>query len=271
MVFDHGGFTVSIGCRPSTPGHRALFLPGLTLLVATVAVPVPLPAADTVETWGHRAKDVDFYVGYEGRGHTTGPRRLASELMVGYGIKDRLSGYFGSTVEGEGTLTAPSAGLFAGLFGTPIDTRHFDLDLFLSARLAGARLREYEVTPAFEINLDRTPERDSFGVYLRVALPVARSLDGVGGNSRRQTEYLVEVNPGVYLTLAGRHQVLLEWDVTLHPGRAEQRPTERGVALGYNVALSAAIELINELHLSLPGRGASPTLAFTMGFIATLP
>jgi hypothetical protein len=227
-----------------------LFLRSVALLVLIVR-PFPADAADTIEPWQRAATDVETYVGFQGRGQ-------AQQLVYGRGITDRLSAY----VSADGSVPRALDSVHAGVFGTVVDTRHVDVDLLLGAGLGGAGWREYEVVPTVEVNVDRTPERDAFGGYLRLSAPV----QGPG----RATIACV-INPGVYLTLSRRRQLLLEWDTTAWLGRADQQRATHGVALGYNVTLSPTIELISEVHLALPSSRGSASAAFRAGVIVTLP
>jgi hypothetical protein len=235
------------------------------ILLASLVGGTTAQAADTVEPWARGARDVDFTVGYQGRRPGAVPPTLGSDLMIGYGVSDRLSAYVGTTVETNGSFGGRAGNVYAGIFGTVIETRHVDVDLFLSAETSGTSVHARTYAPAIEINLDRDGDRQSVGAYVRLALPYTRtSAPGADEITRA-----VEWNPGAYLTIARRHQVFLEWEASCERGASGT--SEHGVALGYNVTLSPTIELVSQVRLALAGAGRRPGIGFTAGFIATMP
>lgn len=231
-------------------------------------------AADTVETWDVGATDLDFYLGYDGIGAGNSERRVYSDIMLGYGIIDRLSAYLGTTLQGNGLFDDGQANIYLGIFGTPLETAHFDIDLFLDFSVGGAGLSEFQAAPAVEFNFDHDPQMRSWGAYLRVSMPVqARSIASDTSNATEpDLAFSVLVNPGMYLTIAERHQLLVEYDMTFHNRPVDTHQVDiGGVALGYNVKLSATLELINQVYLDIPQQDEVVTAAVTIGFIGTLP
>lgn len=254
---------------------RSRFLSGHSLRLALVTLAVfggatrPVHAADTVETWGRGAKDVDFYLGHE-RCRSSLERTSFSDAMFGYGVADRFSVYAGFTMERAGAAAFSGSGFYAGAFGTPIDLPHLDVDLFVHAGRTGGG--GWEVAPAFELNLDRHPERQSYGLYLRGSLPVAWLPASAGAPAG--TDVALDINPGAYLTIARRHQLLVEWCTTLRYGASSGTPAENRVAFGYNVVLSERVELVNEISMALGATGSERrvhAVGFTSGFILTMP
>ncbi len=61
-------------------------------------------AADTTEPFDVGASDVDFYVGFDGVGQPSGEKALSNEIMLGYGIVDRLSASIGTVLESNEQL-----------------------------------------------------------------------------------------------------------------------------------------------------------------------
>lgn len=229
-------------------------------------------AADTTETWDAGATDIDFYLGLDGVGRAQYEKTAFGELMLGYGIVERFSAFLGAALESNEVFADGAGAFFLGIFGTPLDTDHVDLDLFFRVGAGGPGFSEIEVTPALELNVDAHPERRSWGLYLRAGVPL---FGRDTGDTRMHHELGLrcEATVGAYYTLAGRHQLLLEHDVVWHPRpSAEDRPFEvGGLALGYNVTLSRAIELINQIYFDLPQAGEPAAFGVMSGFIATLP
>jgi len=125
-----------------------------------------------------------------------------------------------------------------------------------------------------ELNFDLSPERRSFGVYLRGEAPLygeragSEAPDGDG----YRTRFDVIVNPGMYLTIVEGHQLLLEYGMAFHLQPSEAHAIDLGgVALGYNVVLSERIELVTQAHLHVPQRDEPIAFGGTTGFVATLP
>ena len=63
------------------------------------------------------------------------------------------------------TLGKAAEAWLSGIFGTPVDSDHFDLDLFLDASFSPD---EFGLTPALELNFDLAPDLEVWGVYIRV-------------------------------------------------------------------------------------------------------
>ena len=250
----------------------ALVLPVVsTWLVAALS---PVRAADTVETWDPGATEVEFYLGYDGIGLAWPGQTVFADLLLGYGIVDRFSAYLGVSLQGDGSLGNGEAGVYTGVFGTAVDTDHFDLDFLLNFGVGGAGLSELLVLPAAELNFDLDPQRRSFGAYLRVGVPVhGENRDSeASDDGGYRTVFDVVLNPGIYVTFAERHQLLLEYNMAFHVQSFEaHRVSLGGVALGYNVVLSERIELITQIYLHVPQFDDPASVGFMTGFVATLP
>ena len=160
-----------------------------------------------------------------------------------------------------------------GLFGTPLDTNHVDLDLFLDLRLGGDGFSELQIAPALELNLDLRPERELWGIFLNVAAPIYREISGEQEATSADVVVSIEATLGTYLTLARRHQLLLDLELAFHPlASPGELSVELGsVGLGYNVALCDAIELIIEARFDLPQGDEDFSVGLMTGFIATIP
>jgi hypothetical protein len=226
-------------------------------------------AADTVEIFDKGPSDAEFYVGLDGLKAGSKPG-VYGEYLAGFGLVERLSAYLTSTVALDGAV---SAGFGAGIFGTPVDRDHFDLDLALDVGSEGPGLEGFSIGPALEMNFDLEPDLALFGAYLRAGTSIeAYKLSSRPHEGHRPTLALVTA-VGAYLTLAERHQILLELDAAFHPlPRGEDRAVEvGGAALGYNVALGPVVELITEVFVDIPMKGESLSAGLMVGVILTLP
>ena len=107
---------------------------------------------------------MDFYLGADGLGPDTDGRSMFGDIMLGYGLVDRLSAYVGATLSAEGHFANGNADLYLGVFGTPIETGHFDLDLFLVVSGGGGGFDACAVTPSVELNFDLDPDQGNWGL-----------------------------------------------------------------------------------------------------------
>lgn len=241
----------------------------LTLLAAfglAAGAPGAARAADTLETFEAGALDVELYTGYEGLGAARERHSVFGDLYLGYGITDRLSAFVGTLVHFDGRLSNPDPDVYLGVYGTPVDTAHFDLDLSLAFDALGAGLRELQVTPGLELNLDLDSPVGPWGLYLRAALPVHGGADGEPIAARQ-----LDLVPGVWWTVREGHQLLLEYATSAHRASPEaDGHLEAGAfALGYNLTLTPALELISQVSVRLPEGGEPAAAGLILGFIAT--
>ncbi len=236
----------------------------------------PALTADTVETWDVGATDVEFYLGFDGVGLEKYEKTVYGDILLGYGLVERFSAYLGTTLQGNEYLSDGSAGLYLGIFGTPVDTNHFDFDLFLDISAAGEGFEEFALSPALELNLDVDPEMGSWGMYLRIPFSVfGRRVDSPDHEEPAgfDASFLLESTIGTYYTIAEIHQILLEFNMGFHPDPDDDERTMDvgGIALGYNVVIVDALELVNQVYFDIPQGDETPAWGFMMGIIATVP
>jgi hypothetical protein len=226
-------------------------------------------AADTTEAFDVGATDLDFYTGVDGLGLPSDERAAFGDMMLGYGLTERLSAYFGATLEGSGAFADGSSTHYLGLYGTPFNTDHLDLDLQLDMASGGPEQR-LEIRPALELNIDADPEMRTWGMYLRTPLPVYGRKFQTGGE---HATFHLEATLGTYVQLADGHQLLVEYDMAFHPDpqEGERRTDVGGAAFGYNVVVSDEIELINQVFVDIPQAGDQVSVSLMTGLIATLP
>jgi hypothetical protein len=226
-------------------------------------------AADTIETFEVGATDVEFYTGADGLGLPSDERAAFGDMMLGYGLVERLSAYFGTTLEGSGAFTDGCSTHYLGLFGTPLDTNHLDLDLQFDLASGGPEQR-LEIRPALELNFDADPEIRTWGMYLRTPLPVYGRKFQTG---REHATFHLEATLGAHVHVAEGNQLLVEYDMAFNPDpqEAERRTDVGGAAFGYNVVVSDEIELINQVFVDIPQAGDRVSVSLMTGLIATLP
>lgn len=259
------------GCHcASRPKDKGALV--LALLIALA--PSHANAADTVETWARGATDVDFYLGAEGLG--AGQKSFFADVMVGYGLLDRLGIFIGSALRGSDTLEDGEAEVYGGLFATLLDTRHVDFDLMFEVRGGGPAMSRLQLRPGFELNLDADPQMASWGFYLRGGLPLYdRDLlsSGHPQHGHDLSGVHLELTVGAYYRLGANHQLLLEHDLELRPqaGADDPRVGVGGIALGYNLQLDDTLELVSQLYVDLPQAGEQLAFGLTFGFILTVP
>jgi hypothetical protein len=215
--------------------------------------------ADTWEGWDPGPTNTEVYVGYSGLGLPLGEQGPGVEYLQGFGLGHSLSTFLSATMQVAG---ATRAGFAAGFFGTPVDTDHVDLDLILVLGQEWRRLDDFSAGAAFELNLDLAPDLSLWGGYLRGCVHMT------GGRT-----VVLETILGTYLTLAGMHQLLLEADVSFLLSAAEMADAVEvgGIALGYNVLVHEAIELVTQVFLDIPQPGESVSSGVMVGLIWTLP
>ncbi|RJO65025.1 MAG: hypothetical protein C4523_17130 [Myxococcales bacterium] len=280
--------------------HRGIAIFAALAAFATVFWAWQAQAADTTETFDPGASDFEFYLNFDGLGKDKYEKEISAEALAGFGIMDRFSAYLafaGASNEyfGDG---AGSASL--GLFGTPLDTDHLDLDLFLDASFGAS---DFAFTPALELNLDVAPDLAVAGFYLRAAEVFAGrdetpepdaaplvceqvenpqggppTLICEAGETEEPERELAlapatELTFGAYWTVADGHQLLVEYDMAAanNPAEDEDVWSIGGVALGYNVAIHDSVEMANQLFFDIPQADETFGVGVGVGFIFSLP
>jgi len=241
-------------------------------------------AADTLETFGPGATDYELYLGFDGAGRGDYEKVLWGETLLGFGLIERLSAFATISAEANERLYAGTGGASIGLFGTPFDSEHFDLDLLFQIGLVSG---EIAVAPALELNLDARPDLALCGLYLRAEEDLTGRDDSIADDPETEdvdearTRYAfvptTALTAGAYFTIAEIHQLLLEFDVAFRhrtSGAPEGDPSVfelGGVALGYNVAITEAVELLAQVSVDVPDHGEGVAAGFMVGLIATMP
>ena len=237
----------------------------------------PAQAIDSVETWDSGATDVEFYTGLEDLAlRPQSDTSLYADMLLGYGISDRLSAYLGLTLHADGQFMGNSD-LYQGLFSTLLDSEHFDLDLLLSFALQDG---SFVVAPATELNFDMAADLQKAGLYLRFSLPCGAKEDAALPSLHLAGftgAVHADLTLGAYWTLPAQQQLLLEFKIGHSlSGLAAQShaialPWSRAMALGYNKVLSDRLELISQVEISAHQLQQAVRFAAMFGFIATLP
>lgn len=246
-----------------------------SLVLAVLWPLATLRAADTTETWSVGATDVDVFFHAEGLGHDRDDQITHADLQLGYGLFPRFSAYLATSLQADGYLRGGAPSLGIGVFGTPIETDHVDLDLFFETQAGGKGFGEFHLVPALELNLDAAPELESFGAYVRLAVPVSGHAEGgeVFGPTRSSPYTHVEAALGGYWTVRTDHQLLVEVDAEWLPRAVEgERAVDLGgVALGYNWSLAEGFEILSHVLVDVPQDDDPWAFGGMIGVIATLP
>ncbi len=260
--------------------HSISFIFSLLLAAFTLVYPHFAQAVDTTEPFDVGATDVEFYLGAEGLGKGDYEKTLFSEMVLGYGLMDNFSAYFGVSAQSNEALGDGSGSLGFGIYGTPLDTDHVDLDLFLDNSIASG---EFALTPSLELNVDLRPERSLWGIYLRLGEVLTGRDTSVEDDpetlrideseTRFELAPVTEMTWGTYWTITEAHQLLLEYDMAFAHNHddGEQTVEIGGLALGYNVTLGDAVEMINQVNVDLPQSGEKLSAGISTGIIVTLP
>ncbi len=241
--------------------------------LVTLGIAIPAVAVDTVEVWDVGATDMELYFGSAGLGAPPAERESMFDMLIGYGITERFSAYFGTTMTADGNLAAGGNEQSVGAFANLRDGEVVDLDLMLNIGSDGEN--GMSVQPACEVNFDLEPGLGQAGFYTRLGLNRSpRGAVGKAGVYRAVgVDSDVELVFGGYRNVSSNGQLLLEFDLVRHdsPHHGENNWEIGGLALGYNFTVAGAVEMIAELSHDLPQHGEHRTWGLSVGFISTLP
>lgn len=252
---------VSLHCPLERLAHAALV--AAALLASSLWPRAEARAADTVETFDPGLSNLELYLVYDGLTRSRRKRSLGLEWVAGYGIVPAFSVYVGARMQ---TVFAPvdlGGELMLGVLATPLDTRHFDLDLGLD--LSGPEPAQLSAAPNIELNFDAEDQLARWGTYARASLPVHGG--GRLAGSRPTVAVDLELTFGAYSSVARGHQILLEHRLVVP---AMSTPGS-GLALGYNVVCSEVFELLTEASVTFVDGYRLPDVAVLVGFVATVP
>ncbi|MBN2530434.1 MAG: hypothetical protein JXR76_28870 [Deltaproteobacteria bacterium] len=228
--------------------------------------------ADTVEPFDIGATDFEMYIGMDGFGLEKYEKTVFSEVVLGYGILERMSAYFSTSLAANEYFADGTVGFAFGIYGNVVDTHHFDVDLFLDF---SGTIGDFAVTPALELNVDADPQMGSVGLYLRTGAPLFGRDVALADALEPDYELATQIDGtlGFYATLGEAHQLLLEFDGALRPAalKDEYKVEMGGAAVGYNVMLADNLELINQVVVDIPNDDEEWSVGVSTGFIATLP
>jgi len=222
---------------------------GLIVLLL-VSAPTSAQALDTWETWdpGGVGIDMGFTGGFAlgGRDKAPSVETSAGTWVYGYLGLETISVYGWVEVYGYGDSAELGGGW--GLYGTPIDTNHFDMDVgFLFSAYHGS----IAPTPWIELNLDVKPDMELFGVFARAEL--YPSITPVGPTPEIAVD--LALTAGTYLSV-GTGQVLLGWRGAA--GLYADGGFGHAAVLGWNPGLADWGELVTEVEVAVPTDAESP-------------
>ncbi|MCC6159200.1 MAG: hypothetical protein IT350_14215 [Deltaproteobacteria bacterium] len=243
----------------------------ITIVYATSSL-----AADTIETFDEGAFDTEFYIGAGGFALDRDEQTLGANTVLGYGLLDRFSGYLAFGVETNTYLAEGHSGAAFGLFGTLLETDHFDADLYGDVAADGEAMSEIVATPGLELNFDLRPDQALWGLYARVEASFTgeeKETDDPDAETEYETNRTMNHTFGTYVTIAERHQILLEYYRTAikNPALGEPRVEAHQFALGYNVVVNDRIELVSEFSAHLPHGDEDFFWGAAIGFVGTIP
>jgi hypothetical protein len=257
---------------------RAMFSAIVTIALS-MWISTSIYAADTIESFDVSALDVEMYVGGSGFGLEKSEQTLGASTVLGYGLLNRLSGYMAFGAETNTYLVEGDGGIAFGIFGTPLDTDHFDADLLADLSLDGGNMSELTATPGLELNFDLEPDQGLWGLYAQGEPTISgreteESAASADPDAETEYEYVWTMNYtlGSYVTLGERHQILAEYyrAETRNPAEGEPGLEDQLIAVGYNVAVHDRLELVSDFAFHLPRDNEDFYWGITVGFIGTI-
>jgi hypothetical protein len=240
----------------------------------------PVFAIDTIENFDRGLSDYEFYLFANDLNQSGETAAIGAQMTLGLGIADHISGTM--TLSGQANRFLADGELSAalGLFGTPLDTNHVDIDLILETSIGPDNL---SFLPAIELNFDLLPDTELWGMWLLFSVEISGHRSELPNSATPENpdentvdyEFHIQTNIliATYVTIEESHQLLLGLDMVIEHSRdARERLFSIGsLYLGYNVALNDAFELITEFSLNIPQEGESMSYGAAIGFIATMP
>lgn len=258
---------------------RAMYSAIVTIALS-MWISTSIYAADTIESFDVSALDVEMYFGASGLGLDRSEQTVNANTVLGYGLLDRLSGYMAFGAETNAYLVEGDGGIAFGIFGTPLDTDHFDADLLADLSLDGGAMSELTATPGLELNFDLEPDQGLWGLYARGEPTISgreteESEASADPDAEPEYEYVWTMNYtlGTYVSIGGRHQILAEYYRAENQNPAEGEPglEDALFAVGYNVAVHDRLELVSDVAFHLPHDDENFFWGVTVGFIGTIP
>lgn len=240
----------------------------ISLVFAVVAaVSAPLAALDTTEPFGKGPSDFEIYAGFDGIGASRDARGFSAESVLGFGFTDRFSGSVALSAEANDTFAEGSGAFSFGLFGTPLDTDHVDLDLFFSIG------SDFSFSPGIELNFDFKPDLALAGLYLKAEHTMIGERKNDDDNDPKYR--LVNesgIAAGGYYTVAEGMQLFAEFDfaVRYDPPDGVEMVTVGGPALGFNAVVAENFEIISQVRYDIPQKGEDHAVGIAVGLIVTM-
>jgi hypothetical protein len=246
-------------------------------------------SADTTEQFDKGLSDAEMHTSYWGIGNAESERGVGAEFVLGAGVTDWLSVNLATCAQANDSFAEGTGSTSFGIFTTPVDTEHFDLDYAFGVSLcnlasgkpgpADHMAGEFSLEFYIELNLDSSDDMDGYGFYLgitEVRTGIDESEIDMNGEEIRKfiDASFTELVGGVYITVAEGQQLFLAYDWFYNHGDVDYDHATGigGVALGYNFCITDNVEIISEIYYDLPqDDDEDPGTAITIGFISTLP
>ena len=186
---------------------KKLFFP--VFLFASMMVSIQAYAGDTTELIDHGTLEIDPTLSLTNI--HDGKPGFSSELSLGYGVTDFLTTSIAFTQSSAEALADSDLAVTLGFLSTPLDSDFFDIDVMLDFSLEGlgAGPASYAVTPGLEFNFDLDPDMSSWGLYLRLGLPIHSEhiIDLKSDDESLKTDLDLEFTLGTYLSFGDIHQI----------------------------------------------------------------
>lgn len=214
---------------------------------------VAIVALDTTEPFEIGFTDNEVYAGAGGIGNRSGGQSIGANYVLGAGITDRLSTILSFSVATDELLAQAQSDLNLTLFFNVIDYKEFEGDLLVTFNKEGAWCFSAELNLDFE----------KTGFQLTIEEGFENS-----GSGRETVGITTGIAPLAWWSANDRMQLLTGIDIAF--GSGTQTIDIGTAAVGCNVVLSSAIELITEVGFDVPEKGSKATGSISVGILTTL-
>jgi hypothetical protein len=250
-------------------------IPAVTVL-AILAGGRDAAAAGSARTYGVGILDLKVSAGFDGYNPDGYKKNLFSDVVLKYGVKDRFSAYVAASILSDDYPGEKKGRAAMGLSGTPVDLRHFNVNLGFDVTVDSDR---FSLVPKLQLNLDLGTRVGKMGVYFKLEESLASSAAETGAASIRDAVNSLRFTPETGLTvgtswaLVRGHQLAIEYDMDFARTRLQTPNAAEiaGISIGYNVRLTDHIKTFYKVSLDIPGAGGDFNAGLKVGFAVNLP
>lgn len=217
-------------------------------------MPLGASALDTTETFDVGFTDVELYFGAEGIGKGDDSAYSFTPLL-GIGLIDRLSLAIETSWNVMPKFYGSISDITMTIFGTPVDTEIFDLDLWVGASDNFIDDGKFSTFVGGEINVDFKPA----GFYIRPDFGWTKTIaesEEMGETAEEQAEveevlvYSIVGAVGAYANVGEKIQIFAEYGQTFERTKDDYEDVGKYFAVGLNWAFLETTELITEVGWS---------------------